>query len=617
MQKTGPAVWVCFAVLLAMLIAPTGGHGERSVTTANASSLLPIQVEAGISAALGRALGVYRVRELAVGFEIENFRQGFTANFTSAGPEILRPGHNLRLKLRGLGRGSQRTTEGQRANHFPRNVAPVGRENRVEYRRGPVSEWYVNGPLGLEQGFTLTERPGGNASEPLVLTIAMSGNLSASMDGSGAGLILSTAGEPVFRYGALWARDASGKELPSQMEVQGTEFLLKVRDAGARYPIVIDPIVQVAKLTPSDGVHLGFFGVSVAISGNTIAVGMADTSLPGAVYIFEKAATGWSNMTQTAKLVASDGAANDYLGYSVSISGDTVVAGAPNSHGYLGAAYVFVKPASGWANGTETAELSGSGTYGLMGNSVGISGSTIIAGAPNNNGTAGSAFVFVEPASGWTNMTADAQLFPSDGQAYEAFGTCVGINGNTAVVGEPNGQGKVYVFVKPATGWKKMTQTARLIVSGGSAGGFSVAISGNTVVTGSPSATVGTNSEQGAAYVFVKPVNGWIDMNQTATLTASDGAAGDWFGYGVGISGNRIVAGAPFATIGSNTTQGAAYVYVRPTSGWQTTSHFNSKLIASDGAKNDQLGWSVSIDGSTVVAGAPASRLEKGSADVF
>ena len=375
----------------------------------------------------------------------------------------------------------------------------------------------------------------------------------------------------------------------------------------------IEAVAQVAKLTPSDGVHLGSFGASIAISGNTVVVGMADTSLPGAVYIFEKPSSGWSNMTQVAKLTASDGTANDYLGYSVAISGDTVVAGAPNSN----KAYVFVKPAGGWGDATETAELSGSGTYSLFGNSVAISGNTLIVGAPANNSTAGAAFVFVKPASGWTNMTATGRLMPTDGQPYQAFGTCVGISGNTAVVGTPNGRGTVYVYVEPASGWTKMTQTARLIVNGGSVGGFSVAISGNTVVTGAPFATIGTNYAQGAAYVFVKPTNGWIDMSQTATLTASDGAANDWLGYGVAISGNRIVAGAPFAAIGSNRTQGTGYTYIRPTTGWQTTSHFNAKMIASDGAKNDQLGWSVSVAGTTATAGAPGANSLQGAGYVF
>jgi hypothetical protein len=91
--------------------------------------------------------------------------------------------------------------------------------------------------------------------------------------------------------------------------------------------------------------------------------------------------------------------------------------------------------------------------------------------------------------------------------------------------------------------------------------GTSVSISGNVVVAGAPYTTVGSNSEQGAAYAFVKPATGWKNMTQTLKLTASDGAANDQFGYSIAVSGKTGVVGAPQAMIGSNAQQGAAYVY--------------------------------------------------------
>ena len=89
------------------------------------------------------------------------------------------------------------------------------------------------------------------------------------------------------------------------------------------------------------------------------------------------------------------------------------------------------------------------------------------------------------------------------------------------------------MFTEPGSGWADMTQTAKLTASDGAADddfGYSVSISGNTVVVGAPYATVGGNSDQGAAYVFTEPGSGWANMTQTAKLTASDGAAGDEFG---------------------------------------------------------------------------------------
>ena len=166
-----------------------------------------------------------------------------------------------------------------------------------------------------------------------------------------------------------------------------------------------------------------------------------------------------------------------------------------------------------------------------------------------------------------------AKLTASDGQEGDSLGNSVAVAGDTIVVGAPfvtvNGftdSGAVYVFVKPASGWANMTQTAKLTASDvGTTGisflGVPVAISGKTIVAGAYSETIGSNFEQGAVYVFTEPAGGWADMTETAKLTASDGAANDRFGCGTSIDGGTIVIGACQATIGSNTNQGAGYVF--------------------------------------------------------
>jgi FG-GAP repeat len=180
-------------------------------------------------------------------------------------------------------------------------------------------------------------------------------------------------------------------------------------------------------------------------------------------------------------------------------------------------------------------------------------------------------------------------------------------------------------------------QAAKLTASDGAATdilGSAVGVSsdGSTVVAGAPLAMVGSNSSQGAAYVFVKPAGGWGSgaqpQNQAAKLTASDGAGGDNLGGSVGVSsdGSTVVAGALSATVGSNSFQGAAYVFVEPAGGWGSGAQPQNqaaKLTASDGAMNDGLGSSVGVssDGSTVVAGAPSatvgSNSSQGAAYVF
>ena len=147
------------------------------------------------------------------------------------------------------------------------------------------------------------------------------------------------------------------------------------------------------------------------------------------------------------------------------------------------------------------------------------------------------------------------------------FGNSVSISGNTVVVGAPLGvngdQGAAYVFTEPALGWKDNTETAELTASDGAGAdyfGTSVSISGNTVVVGA----YGVNGSQGAAYVFTESGSGWVSTSMAAKLTASDGASGDTFGYSVSISGNTVVVGAYSATVNGNSNAGAAYVFATP-----------------------------------------------------
>src|SRR5262249_44571024 len=206
------------------------------------------------------------------------------------------------------------------------------------------------------------------------------------------------------------------------------------------------------------------FGLAVAISGNTVVAGAPNVTtagvsqFQGAAYVFVKPASGWTDMTQTAKLTASHGTYADYLANSVAIDGNTVVAGAPGHAASNGAAYVFVKPAGGWADTTETAELTG-GTFGdLLGYSVAISGNTVAAGAPPRP--------------------------------------------------EYNRTGKTYLFLKPKSGWKSTFNfNGRLQASDGAVNdylGYSVGVSGGTVVAGAHGANIDSHSQQGAAYVFAR-----------------------------------------------------------------------------------------------------------------
>jgi hypothetical protein len=448
-----------------------------------------------------------------------------------------------------------------------------------------------------------------------------------------------------LRYGGLVASDARGRALRSWLELVGGHVLIRVDDRGAVYPLRVDPFVQQAELTAGDGAADDTLGGSVAVSGNTIVAGAITHFGKGAVYVFVMPASGWANATQTAELTATDGAADNNLGSSVAISGDTIVAGAPGhmvgSHTSQGAAYVFVKPASGWAGGasTQSAELTttGGADDDRLGSSVAISGDTVVAGAPGHNAGVsgqGAAYVFVKPASGWAGSLAQtAVLIANDPGADERLGNSVAVSGDTIVagashhtVGSKANQGAAYVFVMPSSGWPGVHfQDAELLATDGAADdnlGDSVAVSGNTVAAGAGSHTVGLNTSQGAAYVFVMPAAGWAGSpSPVAELTASDGAPGDLLGSSVAISGSTVIAGALFHKVGANTNQGAAYVFVMPAAGWAGSLAQTAELTATDGAPRDYLGYSVAVSGNTAVAGVPnrqvGSNTRQGAAYAF
>ena len=324
----------------------------------------------------------------------------------------------------------------------------------------------------------------------------------------------------------------------------------------------------------------------------------------------------------------------------MAVSGDTIVAGAPNAGVFgideRGAAYVFQKPPGGWANATVAARLSASdGRHGdHLGLSVGVSGDTVVAGTRdatvNGHVSQGAAYVFVKPPGGWASGTETAKLTASDGGVLNNLGESVAVWGDTVVAGAggatvdgQDSRGAIYVFEKPAGGWASGTETAKLTTSDGFASaqfGHPVAIFGNVVVGGAVLATVNGHQDQGAAYVFVKPAGGWASGTETAKLTASDGAASDQLGRSVAVSGNTVVAGAPGATAGGRKGQGAAYVFVEPAGGWANETE-TAKLTGSDSNPGDEFGWSVAVSARTVVAGAfdttVSGRPGQGAAYVF
>lgn len=199
------------------------------------------------------------------------------------------------------------------------------------------------------------------------------------------------------------------------------------------------------------------------------------------------------------------------------------------------------------------------------------------------------------------------KLAASDPMDENLFGWVVAMDGDYAVVGaqgNTNYTGAVYVFHYDGMTW---ILQARLVASDGARAerfGYSVGIDGDTIIVGA-----NLHAGTGAAYIFVRDGTSWT---QQAELTASDGLISDEFGDSVAVSGDTAVVGAAYAGIGGDWS-GSAYVYKRTGTSWAE----EAKLRASDAAASDQFGWSIAIDGDTVVVGSVYDESQTGSAYVF
>jgi len=363
---------------------------------------------------------------------------------------------------------------------------------------------------------------------------------------------------------------------------------------------------QLAELTDTAQIIGEETGISVAMSGDTAVVGANNESTEnGAAYVFVKPSSGWANMTQTATLTASDGVAGDGFGQAVAIGGDVILVAAQNSS----AVYLYVNPAGGWQDMTQTAKLTASAGQSRFGLALGVSGNTVVIGSYGTN-QEGTAYVYEKPSGGWVDMQQTGELLASD---KGDFGLAVAISGNTIVVGSPTAisqEGVANLYTKPVGGWKDVEPVGTLTsnpVFAGANFGQAVSIAGDTVVVG---AFLAGNLRTGMAYIFVEPHNGWGDMTQTAQLFAPAGV--QFFGSSVSIGGTTIVVGSPYSV-----QTGIACVYVKPANGWVTTSRANALLKASDGANEDLFGASVSVSNGMVLVGAFQHNELRGAAYVF
>ncbi len=257
-------------------------------------------------------------------------------------------------------------------------------------------------------------------------------------------------------------------------------------------------MTETAKLTNQDGASGNQFGFSVALYGDTALIG---SHSGGGAYIFTRNSGAW---TRTAILTATDSEEFDTFGYYVFIAGDCALVSALNDDNNTGSAYVFEKPGGGWADMTETAKLTASDRSAddRFGSSLALDGDTLFVGTFNAN----AAYVFVKPGASWADMTETAILTASDAAAGDDFGRSVGLLGGAALITACNidtGAGAAYVFNGGGGAW---TETAKLTAGDDDgtfwfgASVFSAALSSDYFFVGAGKA----DNDTGALYVFAE-----------------------------------------------------------------------------------------------------------------
>jgi hypothetical protein len=449
-------------------------------------------------------------------------------------------------------------------------ASPVVSGTQVHYRHGPLDEWYINGPAGLEQGFTLATAPAGARSgAPLVLTLALDGVATPHLHGEAL-----LSGDGALRYDHLYAYDAANRRLPAHLELQagaagGASLLrLVVDDRQARYPVTIDPLLQSTLIPP-----LGTSYNAVALSGDglTALVGAYGTSK---VYVFSRSKQSAFNpaiyTTLTNGLVGTD------FGWSVALSGDGLTA-LVGTFGY--GAYVYTRaPGGAFNSAVHTTLVRPASSSFWFGCAVALSsnGLTALVGTCAGN----HAYVYSRTVGGAFNPSAYTTL---TGPAGSGFGSAVALSsdGLTALVGAYAGN-HAYIYSRAVGGAFNPSAYTTLVGPINSYHfGYAVALSGNGLT-----ALVGTNGSR-YAYVYSRTVGSAFNPSAYTTLM---GPPGSNFGAAVALSANGLTA-----LVGAD-ANGTAYLYTRP-SGSTFLAGTYSTITEPVSRPGDRFGYVVALSG--------------------
>ncbi len=626
-------------------------HGVSGAAALARLRSLPLQAQSSISGALGGTGSRYAAFSVRGDWQLQGGAVG--ARIARDGSVTVGAGGGL-MSLRLLGAGRPGLVG--RATTLATGGVIRAHGNRVLDAYGGLTEWLAAGPLGVEQGFTVTRRPAGGG--PLTVAMRLGGQMRARRVGDTV-----LFGEPaggVLRYGGLVALDARGRRLHASLRLDGHLLLLRVLDRDARYPVRIDPLFESSfelvgdcpgNCSGNQGQYeqgLGWFGYSVALSADagTVLIGAPHNSHDvGAVWVFTEVNGVWTQAAQllgncTALCGGPDGTGEiggGEFGYSVALSanGSTALIGAPQSEAVsgsgaastfypFGAAWVFTESGGNWfqqgsalsatyctpssksaACTTSPGYCRGNSPtcnqppgyekeYGEFGDSVALSadGATALVGAPQDASGAGAAWSFTRSAGTWSAPTA-------------LTGSCTASCSGSQGTGE-TGQG---LF------------------------GWSVALSpdGSTALIGAPD----DNSQAGAGWVFSQSSGTWTQVGGKLVTDCSavcGGALGTgelgagMLGYSVALSGSGGSGTALLGAPGDNSGEGAAWMFTHSAAGWSQLDELlgdcSGTCTGTNGTGENGFGFfgysvALSADGSTAAVGAANDGGENGAGWLF
>jgi len=470
--------------------------------------------------------------------------------------------------------------------------------HRVTYRHEQgVSEWFENGPQGIEHGFIFEARPQEQSTrESLRVEIELEG--ATAIPGGSADQLhfLNESGKAIISYTSLKAWDARGTLLPAAMAAIDGDIRIEVDDRGAVYPVSVDPIVTafqqeiLPEITGGGNPQDLFGNTAIAVDGDTALI-----SAPGdgCAWVFIRSGGVWSIQSRLGfpSVLGLGGG----MGHAIALDGDTALV----SSEYGGRVLVFTRNGPNWSLQAELRSANMNWwNFGNFGHDLALDGDRALIGIPGDQGHRGAACVFTRNGTTWTEGQA---LYAPDGEAGDYFGYSVALDGDTALIGAPGDSGPTIarcgsarVWVYNGSNWTQQAALRVQVAATGDSLGQSVALEGGTALLGAP----GDDNLAGSVNVFTRSGTLW---SQRAKLTI--GANVIRFGTAVDLSGNTAVGSGFFYRpdgFASPPYTGSVAVFTRSGSSWS----LQQRLGSDSAAAEKGFGVSAAIDGDTVLVGA-------------